>query len=144
MGVTLSMGGVLRDTQALQVMADGVFRHLTPYVQEVSHSALVLYWLAFASHLLLASQTANIAVTLPVVMDYAVNNDLNPLAVGMIWSFSASGKLFIYQSLVLIAGYTFGCYNGRDVFKIAAFFLFVDWILLFLLVLSYWPLVGIG
>ena len=76
MGATISMGGALRETQMLQLMADGVFRHLTPYVQEVSHSALVLYWLAFVSHLLLASQTANIAVTLPVVMDYAREQQL--------------------------------------------------------------------
>ena len=144
MGATISMGGALRETQMLQLLADGVFRHLTPYIQEVSHSALILYWLAFVSHLLLASQTANIAVTLPVVMDYAVSNDLNPLAIGMIWSFSASGKLFIYQSIVLIAGYTFGCYGSRDVLKFAAFFLAVDWILLFLLVQLYWPLIGIG
>ncbi len=83
----------------------------------------LVYRLAFVSHLLLASQTAHVAVALPVVLDYAVSDNLNPLAMGMIWSFSASGKLFIYQSSALIAGYTCGCYSSRDVLKFAACFL---------------------
>ncbi len=82
----------------------------------------LVYRLAFVSHLLPASQTAN-AAALPVVPGYAVSNDLNPLAMGMIWRFSASGKHFICQSPVWIAGYTCGCYRPRDVLKFAAFFL---------------------
>ena len=73
----------------------------------------LVYWLAYVSHLLLTSQTANVAVALPVVLGYAVSNNLNPLVMGMIWSFSASGKHFICQSSVLIAGYTCGCYSSR-------------------------------
>jgi len=134
----------LRETQALDVLANAAFGLVAPLIESTFDSALVLYWLAFASHLILGSQTANIAVTMPVVMNYAVANNLDPLAVGLIWSFSAAGKFFIYQSLVLIAGYTFGCYNGRDVFRISAFFLVIDWILLLLIVPLYWPLIGIG
>ena len=144
MGTTISMGGALRETRALDIMANSVFGLVSPLIEDTFDSALVLYWIAFASHLILASQTANIAVTMPVVMNYALANNLDPLAVGLIWSFSAAGKFFIYQSLVLIAGYTFGCYNGRDVFRISAFFLVVDWVLLLLIVPLYWPLLGIG
>ncbi|MGH9784580.1 MAG: hypothetical protein ACRD88_10365 [Terriglobia bacterium] len=34
--------------------------------------------------------------------------------------------------------------SGRDVFRISAFFLIVDWVLLLLIVPLYWPLIGIG
>jgi len=144
MGTTISMGGALRETQALDVLANAAFGLVAPLIESTFDSALVLYWMAFASHIILGSQTANIAVTMPVVMNYAVANNLDPLAVGLIWSFSAAGKFFIYQSLVLIAGYTFGCYNGRDVFRISGFFLILDWVLLLLMVEFYWPLLGIG
>jgi di/tricarboxylate transporter len=60
-----------------------------------------------------------------------------------VWSYSTGGKLFIYQSLVLIAGYSFGCYTARDVFKIGLFFLITQSILLLVLVPFYWPLLGI-
>jgi anion transporter len=143
MGTTISMGGALRETQALDVMASSVFGFVSPMIQNTFDSALVLYWVAFASHLILASQTANIAVTMPVLMNYADANGLDALGVGLVWSFSAAGKLFIYQSLVLIAGYTFHCYNGKDVLRISAFFLIVDWVLLLGMAALYWPLLGI-
>jgi hypothetical protein len=77
-------------------------------------------------------------------MNFALENNLNPLALGLIWSFATGGKLFIYQSLVLIAGYTFGAYGARDILKAGAFFLFAEWLLLLLIVPFYWPLLGIG
>ena len=143
MGTTISMGGALRETQALDVMANSVFGFISPLIQSTFDSALILYWVAFASHLILASQTANIAVTMPVLMNYADANGLDALGVGLIWSFAAAGKLFIYQSLVLIAGYTFNCYSGKDVLRISAFFLILDWILLLGMAGLYWPLLGI-
>ena len=82
--------------------------------------------------------------SLPATEKAQINQALDPLAAGLIWAFSVAGKLFIYQSLVLIAGHTFGCYNGRDVFRIAAFFLLLDWLILLALVPLYWPLIGIG
>lgn len=85
-----------------------------------------------------------IAVTMPMVMKFAVDNHLDPFTMGLVWSFATGGKLFIYQSLVLIAGYSFGCYNAWDVFRIGLFFLIVQSLLLLLLVPLYWPLLGIG
>jgi hypothetical protein len=84
-----------------------------------------------------------IAVSMPLVMNFAVKNHLNALALGMIWSFATGGKLFIYQSLVLIAGYTFGSFNAKDVFKIGLFFLITQSLLMLLIVPFYWPLIGI-
>ena len=106
-------------------------------------STLVLYWSAFAAHLVLASETAMVSVSIPVLMEFALKNGLNPLAIGMLWTFAVGGKLFIYQSLVVIAGYSFGCFTGRDVFKVGLFFLLAENVALLLIVPIYWPLIGI-
>ncbi|OFW42750.1 MAG: hypothetical protein A3J28_01285 [Acidobacteria bacterium RIFCSPLOWO2_12_FULL_60_22] len=144
MGTNISMAEVLRETKALEWMANAMFGFLAPYIDNVLHSTLILYWSAFVAHLVLASETSMIAVSMPMVMQFALDNNLDPLAMGMVWSFATGGKLFIYQSLVLIAGYSFGCFNARDVFRIGLFFLITQSILLLVLVPLYWPLLGIG
>ena len=144
MGTNISMAEAMRETKALDVVADSLFRFLGPYIHNVMHSTVILYWAAFLAHLVLASETSMIAVSMPLVMNFAVKNHLNALALGMIWSFATGGKLFIYQSLVLIAGYTFGSFNAKDVFKIGIFFLITQSLLMLLIVPFYWPLIGIG
>jgi len=144
MGTALSMAEVLRDTGAVRVLSEVMLAVVSPWVHSVFDSTVFLYWSAFVAHLLLASETSMISVTMPVVMDVSLKTGLDPLAVGLVWSFATGGKLFIYQSLVLIAGYTFGCYGAHDVLKIGAFFLIVQWLLLLLIVPLYWPLLGIG
>ncbi|HWP85615.1 MAG TPA: SLC13 family permease [Terriglobia bacterium] len=144
MGTALSMAEVLRDTGAVRMLSDMMFAVVSPWVQSTLDATVFLYWSAFLAHLLLASETSMISVTMPVIMDLSLRSGLDPLAVGLIWSFATGGKLFIYQSLVLIAGYAFGCYSARDVAKIGAFFLIVQWALLLLIVPFYWPLLGIG
>jgi di/tricarboxylate transporter len=77
-------------------------------------------------------------------MNFALAHGLNPLTVGMIWTFAAGGKLFVYQSAVMIVGYSYGCFSGRDVLRIGVCLSVVESLLLLLLVPFYWPLVGIG
>ena len=125
MGTALSMAEVLRDTGAVTVLSDSMFRFIAPLIQNTNDSTIVLYWAAFAAHLVLASETSMIAVSMPLVMNFSLEHQLNPLALGFVWSFATGGKLFIYQSLVLIAGHTFGSYDARDILKVGAFFLFV-------------------
>lgn len=84
-----------------------------------------------------------VSVSMPVIMKFAADTGLNPLPMGLIWSMATGGKLFIYQSLVLIAGYTFNSYGAKDIAKIGAFFLFFQFIMLLLIVNFYWPLLGI-
>lgn len=143
MGTNISMAEAMRETKALDVVADSLFRFLAPFIHNVLHSTVILYWAASLAHLVLASETSMIAVSMPLVMNFAVKNHLNPLALGMIWSYATGGKLFIYQSLVLIAGYTFGSFGAKDVFKVGAFFLITQSILMLLVVPYYWPLIGI-
>ncbi len=143
MGSTISVAEVLRETGAVGVLADALFAYIGPMITTPFSSTLVLYWSAFAAHLVLASETAMVSVSMPVLMEFALKNGLNPLAIGMLWTFAVGGKLFIYQSLVVIAGYSFGCFTGRDVFKVGLFFLLAENVALLLLVPIYWPLIGI-
>jgi len=143
MGANISMAEAMRETKALDVVADSLFRFLAPYIHNVLHSTVILYWAGFLAHLVLASETSMVAVTMPLVMNFAVKNHLSPLALGMVWSFATGGKLFIYQSLVLIAGYSFGSFTAKDVFKVGLFFLITQSLLMLLIVPYYWPLIGV-
>ena len=144
MGSTLSMAEVLRETGAVKLLAGALFGYIGPMITTPFLSTLVLYWAAFVAHLVLASETAMVSITMPALMEFALNNGLNPLATGMLWTFAVGGQLFIYQSLVLIAGYSFGCFNARDVLRLGAFFLIAENLMLLILVPFYWPLIGIG
>ena len=143
MGSTISMAEVLRETGAVKVLAGAIFGYIGPMLSSTFHSTLVLYWTAFAAHLALASETAMISITMPALMEFATSHGFNPLAMGMLWTFAVGGQLFIYQSLVLIAGYSFGCFNARDVLRLGAFFLIAENVMLLVLVSFYWPLIGI-
>ncbi len=143
MGSTISMAEVLRETGAIKVLAGALFGYIGPMLTTAFHSTLVLYWTAFVAHLMLASETAMVSISIPALMEFALSRGFNPLAMGMLWTFAIGGQLFIYQSLVLIAGYSFGCFNARDVFKLGAFFLIAENVMLLVLVPFYWPLIGI-
>ena len=67
-----------------------------------------MYWAAFVYHFLLASEISMLGTSIPLVMEFAKSHDMHPLLLGMIWTFSAGGKLFAYQSGVLIVGYSYG------------------------------------
>ena len=69
---------------------------------------------------------------------------LDPLTIGTIWTFGAGPKLFIYESGVLVVGYSYGYFDNRDMLKISALLSVVTAIILLLLVPFYWPLIGIG
>lgn len=143
MGTALSMAEVLRDTGAVGVLSTAMFGAVEPMMNSLSNATWVLYWSGFVAHLLLASETSMVSVSMPVIMQFAHDTSLNPMALGLIWSVATGGKLFIYQSLVLIAGYTFNSYGAKEIAKIGAFFLFFQFVMLLLTVNFYWPLLGI-
>jgi solute carrier family 13 (sodium-dependent dicarboxylate transporter), member 2/3/5 len=143
MGTALSMAEVLRDSGAVGVISNAMFGMIEPWMTSISNATWVLYWSGFLAHILLASETSMVSVTMPVIMRFAADTQLSPLQMGLIWSMATGGKLFIYQSLVLIAGYTFNSYGAKEIAKIGGFFLFFQFVMLLLIVNFYWPLVGI-
>ena len=83
-----------------------------------------------------------LGTSIPVLMDFAKSQSMDPLLVGMIWTFAAGGKLFAYQSAVLIVGMSYGYFNSRDLFRLGVMLTLVECVLVLLVVTFYWPLIG--
>jgi solute carrier family 13 (sodium-dependent dicarboxylate transporter), member 2/3/5 len=139
----VSMGGVMEATKAIEAITQQVFVWMQPFLGNIVLTTIVLYWTAFFYHFLLASEISMLATSIPLVMELAKSNGLNPLQLGLIWTFAAGGKLFAYQSGVLIVGYSYGYFEARDLVRMGAWLTIVEFIVLVLLVPFYWPLIGI-
>ncbi len=139
----VSMGEVLVSTKALDVLTGVMFAWMEPLVTNVYSSTLVLYWTAFVYHIFLASEVSMLGTSIPLLMNFAKTHGLDPLALGMIWTFASGGKIFVYQSAVVIVGYSYGYFDGRDMLRIGICLTIVESIILLLLVPFYWPLIGI-
>ncbi len=139
----ISMAHVLETTKALEILTDVLFAWTQPFMGNVWTSTGVLYWTAFVYHIVIGDEISMLATSLPMLMNYAKSAGLDPLAIGMVWTFSAGGKIFLYQSAVLVVGYSYGYFTARDLFKVGAALTIVEWLILMLLVPLYWPLIGI-
>ena len=139
----VSMGNVLEATHGLDVLTNGVFHWIQPFLTNIFSITAILYWVAFLYHFLLASEISMLGTSIPLVMEYAKTHGLNPLQLGLIWTFAAGGKLFAYQSGVLIVGYSYGYFEARDLVRIGAWLTVIEFVVLMLLVPFYWPLIGI-
>ena len=139
----ISMGEVLVQTRTLDLVTTAVLSWMEPLLGSVLQSTLVLYWTAFAYHILLASEISMLGTSVPVLMQFAKEHAMNPLLVGMIWTFGAGGKLFAYQSGVLIVGMSYGYFRSRDLLRMGLLLTLVQCVLLLLVVFFYWPLIGI-
>jgi anion transporter len=139
----VSMGETLSATKALDVLTNVMFAWMQPLMTDVFSSTLTLYWTAFIYHIFLASEVSMLGTSMPLLMNFATSRGLDPLALGMVWTFAAGGKIFVYQSAVLIVGYSYGYFDARDMFRMGLLLTVVESIILLLLVPFYWPLIGI-
>jgi anion transporter len=138
----LSMAIVLSSTKAIEVLNAAFFSRVLPWISSVNYSSLVLYWAGFGYHFFLP-EPSNLSTSMPLLMRFAKENNLSPLAIGMIWTFASGGKIFIYQSPVLVVGYSYGRFEARDLLKVGCILTLVECLILILLVPLYWPLIGI-
>jgi solute carrier family 13 (sodium-dependent dicarboxylate transporter), member 2/3/5 len=139
----VSMGNVLNITKGLDVLTHGVIAWMEPFLTNLTVTTAVMYWTAFLYHFLLASEISMLGTSIPLVMGLAKAHGLSPLLLGMIWTFAAGGKLFAYQSGVLIVGYSYGYFEARDLVRMGWWLTVVEFIVLMLMVPFYWPLIGI-
>ena len=95
----VSMGTVLEVTKGLEVLTNYMFAWMQPFMTNIFSTTIVMYWTAFVYHFLLASEISMLGTSMPLVMEFAKSHDINPLLLGMIWTFAAGGKLFAYQSI---------------------------------------------
>ena len=139
----VSMGTVMEATKAIEVLTHVAVSWMQPFLSNIVIATAVMYWTAFVYHFLLASEISMLGTSIPLVMELAKANGMNPLQLGLIWTFAAGGKLSAYQSGVLIVGYSYGYFDARDLVRIGAWLTVVEFVILMLLVPFYWPLIGI-
>ena len=77
------------------------------------------------------------------LMNFATSNGLHAVPLGLVWAFAAGGKIFVYQSGVMVTGYSYGYFDMRDMFRIGIVLSVLESIMLLVLVPFYWPLIGI-
>jgi solute carrier family 13 (sodium-dependent dicarboxylate transporter), member 2/3/5 len=140
----VSLTNVLAETKALDLVTTILFDWIQPFIDTSWVSTTVLYWSAFLYHIVIGNEIAMLSTSIPPLMNYAHQRGLDPLTLGMIWTFSAGPKLFIYETAVLVVGYSYGYFDHTDMLKVGAALSVVTYIILMLLVPLYWPLIGIG
>ena len=139
----LGMGEVLETTGALRIVTDSFIGGLEPWLSDRTIAATVLYWGGFFYHFVTASELSMLATSMPILMEFSRANGLDPLFIGLLWAFSSGGKLFAYQSAVLVLGYAYGHFRHTDLIKVGLFLTLIDFVVLWLSVVFYWPLLGL-
>ena len=139
----LGMGRVLAETKALEVLTGTMMSGMQTLIKAPLLTTMTLYWTGFIYHLFLANETAMLSTSLPLVLKFFTAQGYHPLPIGMIWTFASGGKIFAYQSAVLIVGYSFGYFEAKDLLKVGFILTVVESVILLLLVPLYWPLIGI-
>ena len=140
----VSLSNVLVQTKALDIITGALFNWMKPHITGTWVSTMILYWSAFLYHIVIGNEIAMLSTSLPILMTFAREHGINPLSLGMIWTFGAGPKVFMYESAVLVVGYSYGYFTNRDMLKIGAILSVVTAVILLLLVPLYWPLIGIG
>ena len=140
----VSLSNVLAQTKALDVITTILVNWIEPFLGTGWLSTMVLYWSAFFYHIVIGNEIAMLATSIPPLMAYATQHGIDPLSLGMIWTFGAGPKIFIYESAVLVVGYSYGYFDNKDMLKVGALLSIVTAVILLLLVPLYWPLIGIG
>lgn len=139
----ISMGEVLVRTRALNAMSAIMFNWMRPWIGNIFSLALVPYWTAFVYHIFLGSELSMLATSMPALMTFAKSNAIHPLPLGLIWAFAAGGKIFVYQSGVTVAGYSYGYFEPKDLLRVGLCLAVAESLVLLLIVPFYWPLIGI-
>lgn len=139
----ICMGDVLLQTKALQAMTAVMFDWMRPLISNIYSLAFIAYWMAFFYHILLGNELSMIATSVPPLINFANANQLPALPLGMVWAFAAGGKIFVYQSGVMVTGYSYGYFEAKDMLRIGLCLTALESVILLLLVPLYWPLIGI-
>jgi len=140
----VSLSNVLAQSKALDVLTTILFNWIQPFIGTSWVSTLVLYWAAFLYHIVIGNEIAMLATSIPPLMTYAKQHAIDPLTLGMIWTFGAGPKLFMYESAVLVVGYSYGYFDNKDLLKVGALLSIITMLILLVLVPFYWPLIGLG
>jgi hypothetical protein len=137
----VSMGRVLTAAKSLDVFTQVPFGWITPLIGHTCLAPFALFWIGFVYRLFLASGISMLGTSIPGLMTYAAAHHLNPLALGMVWTFSSARPSSPARtpclSWVLVR-----LFHGQGSASPGAVFEYLDSLLLLIVVLFYWPLIG--
>jgi len=139
----IGMGNVLVQTKALNAITAIMFDWMRPWVTNVYSIALVPYWTAFWYHIFLGNEISMLATSMPPLLNFAESSGLHPLPIALVWAFASGGKIFVYQSGVMVTGYSYGYFKAVDLLRVGICLTVVESLVLLLIVPFYWPLIGI-
>jgi sodium-dependent dicarboxylate transporter 2/3/5 len=139
----ISMGDVLLKTNALKSMTAVMFAWMRPWITNSFSIAVVPYWTAFVYHIFLGNELSMLATAMPPLMNFAKTDGIHQLPLALVWAFAAGGKIFVYQSGVMLAGYSYGYFEPKDLLRVGICLTVVESLVLLLIVPFYWPLLGI-
>jgi sodium-dependent dicarboxylate transporter 2/3/5 len=139
----ISMGNVLVQTKALDALTVILFDWMRPLTTNVYSVALIPYWTAFCYHIFLGNELSMLATSMPPLLNFAQSSGIHPLPIALVWAFASGGKIFVYQSGVMVAGYSYGYFTARDLLRVGLCLTVVESLVLLLIVPFYWPLIGI-
>jgi sodium-dependent dicarboxylate transporter 2/3/5 len=139
----LSLGDGLIKTGALNLVTQALGIVWGPWAYSFTPSAIVLYWTSFAYHILVPSDPTTLATSMPTVINFALAHHWSPVAAGLAWTLALTGKIFVYQSGVTIAGFSFGYFQARDFLKVGICLAVFEFLVLLALLAWYWPLIGL-
>jgi anion transporter len=141
---SLTIGQVLQETRALDLLTRALFSWLDPLVTGGSFAtSTFFYWFAFLYHIIAGDEVSMLSTSIPPLMQYAIARGLNPLTLGMLCTFAAGGKLFVYESATLIVGYSYGYFDSRDMLRVGFLLTIIESLVLLYVVPFYWPLIGL-
>lgn len=142
-GTAASLGQVLVQTKGLYVLTRITFAWMTPLLTNKFSTAIVPYFAGFIYHIFLGNDITMLATSIPPLMNFAAVQGIDPIGLGMLWVFASTGKIFLYQSGVLIMGYSYGYFGTKDLLRLGLLLSLVEAILILIFVPFYWPFIGI-
>jgi hypothetical protein len=143
-GGALSLGRVLLATDALTHVTGGLVDGIAPLLTGSWYGPLALYYSGFVYKFLSSHQLVMISTGLPVFLDIAMHEGLNPVAVGLVWTFASAPMLFVYQGAYVILAYSYGYFSASSLLKVVAILTVVEGLFITVLVPVYWPLIGLS
>jgi sodium-dependent dicarboxylate transporter 2/3/5 len=139
----ISLGNMLLQTKTLDTLTAIMFGWMKPLVTNIFGVAVVPYWTAFIYHILLGNEISMLGTSMPPLIHFARANNLAFLPLVLVWAFASGGKIFVYQSGVMVAGYSYGYFAPKDLLRIGLCLTIMESLVLVLIVPYYWPLIGI-
>lgn len=142
-GTALSLAGVLAATGASAPLASAMFAWMEPLLGDTASTAAALYWSGVGYHLIMPNAQAMLSTSLPPLLEFGSSHDLDPRALGMIWTFASGPSLMLYQSGIIILGHSYGYFDARDFVRFGLALTLIEFVLVTATAVFFWPLVGL-